>query len=124
MKTENRFKPWALESGATVQPLAFDLPVLYWGDLDDAQKETAISDCCVDADNADDYFYENNAQFVYLPAGDNNDATLFYLFDCLRLAGTEAGDHFDGYFSETAFSMVVLKLSGDGETCDLARIMG
>lgn len=114
--------PWYMESGSKVIPLAYDLPLLYWHDLDDAQKEMACSEACVDLDNGEDYFVQEGTQFIYLPADNGSPEWLYQLSDFLRLDGTETGEHFDGYSSETAFSSVVIKLSDDSESVNLARV--
>lgn len=117
--------PFFTDDNSKIMPVAYDLPVLYWHDLDDAQKAVAISDACADAHSADDYFTRENAQFVYLPAGDNNDAQLYNLADFMRLSGSLADDWgFTGYTTETAFSAMLIKISGDGETATLARVAG
>lgn len=114
--------PWYMESGSKVTPLEYDLPLMYWQDLDDAQKEMACSEACIDLENGEDYFTQEGTQFIYLPADNGSPEWLYQLSDFLRLEGTETGEHFDGYSSETAFSSVVLKLSDDSEFANLARV--
>lgn len=114
--------PWYMESGSKVIPLAYDLPLLYWHDLDDAQKEMACSEACIELDNGEDYFTQEGTQFIYLPADNGAPEWLYQLSDFLRLAGTETGEYFDGYSSETAFSSVVIKLSDDSESVNVARV--
>jgi len=117
--------PYFTDDNSKIIPVAYDLPLLYWHDLDDAQKADAISDACADPQEADDYFTRENAQFVCLPAAGGNAAQLYNLADFMRLTGSLADDWgFTGYTTETAFSAMLIKISGDGETATLARVAG
>ena len=116
--------PFYLEDGEKVTPLAYDLPILSWHDLDQLQKEIAIAECCADPETADDYFLNNDALFFAVPASDDQDAQIFYMSDVMRV---EQGGNMDeagltGYVSESAFSSVAVMLSDDSDFISVFRV--
>lgn len=114
--------PWYLDSGSKVTPLAYDLPLLYWHELDGAQQDAAEADYLPAGETAHEYFEDGDHQFIVLPASDNSDAQVYCMADCMRLSDSDEADYFDGAFSESAFSSVLVKLSDDSETVNLARL--
>lgn len=114
--------PVFTDSGSKITPLAYDLPMLPWHELDDAQKAIAAAEYTNEEDDAETYHESVDSLFIWLPANGKNEGQLYHMADCLRLSESELSDYgYHGYFSESAFSSLVVQMSDDSETLSIWR---
>jgi len=86
-----------------------NIPLLSFDELEDAQRAEQARTFGEEAAQEGNYFIFENA--------------IYAMADCLRISANDEAKElgWDGYFSETAFSRLMVKLADNGDSVALGR---